>query len=115
MKIWNKLRAKVFPVRCRHRERVRAQVALPPEAPVLKHIGGGFAEAPEPQRPELNLDREIDFSGGGDLEAYTEDLHVPQESIERWISAGLLYPDEIRTAERMIKIIRKKDELARVA
>lgn len=59
-------------------------------------------------RPTLTLDQEIDFSRIEDLEAYTENLNVPSEVIEKWISAGLLYPDEIRTAERMIQIIRKK-------
>jgi hypothetical protein len=87
---------------------------MPPE-PVLTDTAGGLPQAPDLERSEMNLEREIDFSGGRDLEAYTEDLNVPQESIERWISAGLLYPDEIRTAERMIQIIRKKEELAKVA
>ncbi|GEM_PF-2537678 len=58
--------------------------------------------------PELKYDPEIDFSRVDDLESYTENLNVPTEDIEAWISAGLLYPDEIRTAERMIQILRKK-------
>jgi hypothetical protein len=63
----------------------------------------------EPIRPALSLDREIDFTRTEDLENYTEHLDVPVELIERWISAGILYPDELRIAEKMMRILRKKD------
>jgi hypothetical protein len=67
------------------------------------------------QHSDLKLDQEIDFSPVEDLETYTENLDVPEETIQRWISAGLLYPDEIRIAEQMVKIIRKKGELPKIA
>lgn len=69
---------------------------------------GADAEDAGTMAPEAKLDQEIDFSRNDDLEAYTENLNVPREVIEQWISAGLLYPEEIRTAERMLRILRKK-------
>ncbi|GEM_PF-6853488 len=49
---------------------------------------------------------EIDFSSKGDLEAYVRGLKIPASSIESWISAGLLFPDETRVAEKMLRILR---------
>jgi hypothetical protein len=54
-------------------------------------------------------DPEIDFSKESDLEAYTKRLNVPREVIEKWVAAGILQPDEIKVAEKMLKIMRKKD------
>jgi hypothetical protein len=61
-------------------------------------------------QPKLKPEEDIDFSRIDDLESYTENLNVPTRDIEAWISAGLLYPDEIRTAERMIQILRRKED-----
>jgi len=69
--------------------------------------------SPEPAqmvKPVATQEPDIDFRGLGDLEAYVENLNVPTETIETWISAGLLYPDEIRIAEKMVQILRKKEE-----
>jgi hypothetical protein len=44
-----------------------------------------------------------------DLEAYTQSLAVPPEVIESWVAAGILRPDETQVAEKMLKIMRKKD------
>jgi hypothetical protein len=52
--------------------------------------------------------REIDFSRTDDLESYVENLNVPAREIEQWIAAGLLFPEEIRVAERMLAILRKR-------
>jgi hypothetical protein len=54
-------------------------------------------------------DPEIDFSKENDLEAYTKRLNVPREMIEKWVGAGILRPDEIKVAEKMLKIMRKRD------
>ena len=54
---------------------------------------------------------EIDFSHEIDLEAYTKTLDVPREAIERWVAAGILRPDEIKVAEKMLKIMRKNDSV----
>ncbi len=54
---------------------------------------------------------EIDFSSKGDLEAYVRGLKIPASSIESWISAGLLFPDETRVAEKMLRILRSKKPL----
>ena len=52
---------------------------------------------------------EIDFSKEINLEAYTKTLNVPREVIERWVAAGILRPDELKVAEKMLKIMRKND------
>ena len=54
-------------------------------------------------------DPEIDFSKENDLETYTKSLNVPEEVIESWVAAGILRPDEIQVAEKILKIMRKKD------
>jgi hypothetical protein len=95
----------------------RSGKSPPKEEQVVLTAFDGFVDSPDPvldegvvgaDRPAVKLDQEIDFSRVDDLESYTENLNVPTEDIEAWISAGLLYPDEIRTAERMIQILRKK-------
>jgi hypothetical protein len=53
---------------------------------------------------------EVDFSYQGDLEAYVEGLTVPRQVIEHWISAGLLFPEEMKVAERIVRIMRKKEQ-----
>lgn len=53
---------------------------------------------------------EVDFSHQGDLEAYVEGLTVPRQVIEHWISAGLLFPEEMKVAERIVRIMRKKEQ-----
>jgi hypothetical protein len=51
---------------------------------------------------------EMAFTRQSDIDAYARGLTIPPEVIEKWISAGLLFPDEIRMAERIIKIMREK-------
>ncbi|MCP4744908.1 MAG: hypothetical protein GY874_02035 [Desulfobacteraceae bacterium] len=53
------------------------------------------------------LRSEIDFSHRSDLEKYVRTLNVPRQAIESWVSAGLLFPEEMIVAEKMIKIMRK--------
>lgn len=52
---------------------------------------------------------EIDFTGRDNLEAYAEELAVPAETIEKLIGAGIMSPNEITLAERLIRIMREKD------
>ena len=54
-------------------------------------------------------DPDIDFSKENDLEAYTKTINVPREVIERWVAVGILRPDEIKVAEKMLKIMREND------
>lgn len=60
-------------------------------------------------KPEgmVELDHDIDLSPHTDLEDYARSLHVSKESIERWISSGLLMPEELKVAEKLVKIMRK--------
>ena len=62
------------------------------------------------KRPESclrEMEHEIDLSPQQNLEDYARGLSVTKESIERWISSGLLMPDEMKVAEKIIKIMRK--------
>jgi hypothetical protein len=73
----------------------------------------GFMPSAEDQAPESlakELLGEVDFSHRGDLEAYVRTLTVPRQVIERWVSAGLLFPEEMVMAERMIKIMLKNEQ-----
>jgi hypothetical protein len=58
--------------------------------------------------PKKNLD--IDLVGLDDLEACAEELTLPAESIESWVGAGILSPRETEIAERLIRIIRARDQ-----
>jgi hypothetical protein len=108
MTFWKKLREKTVAGVFRRSKRIRKPLVWTTvEADGPGERRAQAAAEPMPA-PDLRLDREIDFSRVRDLETYTENLDVPEKSIEQWISAGLLYPEEIRIAERMIKIIRKK-------
>ncbi len=107
MAVWEKIKQAMFPGRFRRQERVR--IVLDEAGPVFDGGDDSLWQTKTVLPPsDLNPEGEIDFSRVRDLEAYTENLNVPEEGITRWISAGLLSPDEIRTAERMVQIIRKK-------
>jgi hypothetical protein len=54
------------------------------------------------------VETEIDLSQQADLEGYAQGLSVSKESIERWISSGLLMPDEMKVAEKIVKIMNKR-------
>ena len=53
------------------------------------------------------MDNDIDLSPQTDLEGYARRLNISKESIERWISSGLLMPEELKVAEKIVKIMRK--------
>ncbi len=53
------------------------------------------------------MENEIDLSARTDLEAYARGLSVSKKSIEGWISSGLLMPEELKVAEKLVKIMRK--------
>lgn len=55
------------------------------------------------------MDSEIDLSRRADLEDYARDINMSTESIERWISSGLLMPEELKVAEKLVKIMRKHE------
>jgi hypothetical protein len=71
----------------------------------VKDYEYAYPGAGDETAPLAELLGEVDFSHQGDLEAYVCGLSIPKEVIERWISAGLLYPEEMKTAEKMIKIM----------
>jgi hypothetical protein len=68
----------------------------------------------------INSGPDIEWSQGGFLEnryANQHDdhgsdpgAHVSRESLETLISTGILYPEEIKTAERIINGMRRQDE-----
>jgi hypothetical protein len=53
------------------------------------------------------MENEIDLSARTDLEDYARGLSVSKKSIERWISSGLLMPEELKVAEKLVKIMSK--------
>ncbi len=52
----------------------------------------------------------VDFSYTGDLESYVRGLAVPRETIEEWISTGLLFPEEMKMAGKMVQILRRQEK-----
>lgn len=63
-------------------------------------------DATMPEDP-WGMDNDIDLSTQTDLEDYARGSSISKESIERWISSGLLMPEELKVAEKLIKIMRK--------
>ncbi len=71
------------------------------------HVGGVSSRSRIPD--EYNpIENEIDLSHQADLEGYARDHSVSKESIERWISSGLLMPDEMKAAEKLVKLINRQ-------
>ena len=66
-------------------------------------VGIGSAQADD----SWEMENEIDLSTRTDLEDYARGLSVSKKSIERWISSGLLMPEELKVAEKLVKIMNK--------
>jgi hypothetical protein len=73
-----------------------------PEAPHAEAFDATCSEQISRQ-----MDNEIDLSRRADLEGYAREINMSTESIERWISSGLLMPEELKVAEKLVKIMRK--------
>jgi hypothetical protein len=58
--------------------------------------------------PENSLD--IDLVSLDDLQACAEELTLSTESLESWVGAGILSPRETEIAERLIRIMRTRDQ-----
>lgn len=83
--------------------------------PDLEYVQNPSAASPvvDPQLPvpvdrSSEMEEDIDLSHQADLEGYARDLNVSKESIERWISSGLLMPEELKVAEKLVKIMRNR-------
>ena len=57
---------------------------------------------------DLSVDLDIDLSRDDQLEAYAKGMKITPKTLEKWISAGILCPDEVRAAEKLLKLIRAK-------
>ncbi len=66
-------------------------------------------EQQEPRPVDAPAD-DIAFSPQGDLETYVRGLNVSKESIARWISAGVLLPEETKIAQKMLQIMRRNEK-----
>jgi hypothetical protein len=62
---------------------------------------------PSVEKPLRTLDGDIDLSRHADLEMYARDINISRESIEQWISSGLLMPEELKMAEKLLQLMRK--------
>ena len=56
---------------------------------------------------DWEMENEIDLSPQADLEDYARGLSISKKSIEKWISSGLLMPEELKVAEKLVKIMNK--------
>jgi hypothetical protein len=60
-----------------------------------------------PPTEARDVENEVDLANLTDLEAYARGSSVSKKSIEQWISSGLLMPEELKVAEKLIKIMCK--------
>lgn len=69
----------------------------------------GVVEKPQPSEAQSihAINDEIDLSRHADLEGYAKDINISRESVERWISSGLLMPEELKMAEKLVQLMRK--------
>lgn len=96
-------------------KQLRTLFKKPKAQPAVEYIKTwdyGDLEADHEMTHMTDLLGEVDFCHQGDLESYVRGLAIPKEAIERWISAGLLYPEEMKTAEKMIKIMIENERHA---
>ncbi len=56
----------------------------------------------------LGLEGDVDFATMDSLEEYAEKSAVQIETVQQWVAAGILFPDEIKVAEKLIKILKEK-------
>ncbi len=78
----------------------------PPEAIRSFH----YSEKVETTRgAAVKSQADIDFYRLDNLEDFAKESTVARETIERWISAGILSPGETKIAERLIKIMRERE------
>jgi hypothetical protein len=54
-----------------------------------------------------DAENEVDLANLTDLEAYARGSRGSKKSIEQWISSGLLMPEELKVAEKLIKMMSK--------
>ena len=84
-----------------------------PTNPAVEYVHEARSEARPMDLPPVHPpadrapDNEVDLSARSDLEDYARGLTVSKESIERWISSGLLMPEELKVAEKLIHYMRK--------
>ena len=86
---------------------LRKRPAQPPVEYIEESSRGVETETQFPENHLRDMEHDIDLSPHQDLEDYARGLSVTKESIERWISSGLLMPEEMKVAEKLIKIMRK--------
>lgn len=65
-----------------------------------------LSSEPDPKHP---LEPDVDLSPQKDLENYAKGLSVSKKSLEQLISSGLLMPDELQVAEKIVRFMYKKD------
>jgi hypothetical protein len=82
------------------------QIESPSMATGLDTRGLPYPVVPTPP-PALKVDTEIDFHGLENLEAYLEGTRVTPETLEKWVAAGILSPQETQVAEKLLKLMRK--------
>ena len=65
-----------------------------------------------PIRENFNLrtNQDIDSTGFDSLEDYAEKISMSEETIVKWVNAGILSPRETEEAEKIIRILRLKSQ-----
>jgi len=67
---------------------------------------------PEAVLPAFQLDLstlsadQFDLAAGKDMGHLMRGFAVPRETLEKWIASGFLYPEEVRVAEKLIRLMR---------
>ena len=68
----------------------------------------GIPNSPIREKFNLRTNQDIDSTGFDNLEDYAERISMSEETIVKWVNAGILSPRETEEAEKIIKILRQR-------
>lgn len=77
--------------------------------PKSRPVGNGYAALDAQKAVSRITNQDIDSTGFDSLETYADGLSISQETIVKWINAGILSPRETELAEKIIRIMRERD------
>jgi hypothetical protein len=81
--------------------------------PTLEYVNESHARTssvecdPVRAAEKWDMQNDVDFTHLTDLEGYARESSLSKKSIEQWISSGLLMPNELKVAEKLIRILNQ--------
>ncbi len=77
--------------------------------PKNRSVDNGYPALDAQKAVSRITNQDIDSTGFDSLESYADGLSIPQETIVKWVNAGILSPRETEEAEKILRIMRDRD------